>query len=314
MQSIRQVERLNATELEKVVPSNASWHTDYRDTAYIYIGGLPFELSEGDILTLFSQYGNPVHINLVRDKDTGKSRGFCFLKYEDQRSCDLAVDNLSGAGVMGKVVSVDHTRYKRKENEVEGVGDEEEGADAIEEEDAGRRKRRRTESADESEEERPPIKEEVELAKLKGSMDDDDPMKAYLVKEKQDEVAAALKVVVKWKEQDKHEGREREHKHRHRHHRSKREREEAGEDDVKRDQRRDRSADRYEGENAHRKARVRREPSATPNESEQGDRRRQHRSRRSDDEDDRAEEERIRRRRGSMGASRSRSREPFRRR
>ena len=112
MQSIRQVARLNDVELEKCVPSNASWHTDYRDTAYIYIGGLPFELSEGDVLTLFSQYGNPVHINLVRDKETGKSRGFCFLKYEDQRSCDLAVDNLSGAGVMGRVVSVDHTRYK----------------------------------------------------------------------------------------------------------------------------------------------------------------------------------------------------------
>ncbi|EMF16541.1 RRM_1-domain-containing protein, partial [Sphaerulina musiva SO2202] len=114
MQSIRQIERLNQTELDKCIPSNASWHTDYRDTAYLYIGGLPFELSEGDILTIFSQYGNPVHINLVRDKDTGKSRGFCFLKYEDQRSCDLAVDNLSGAGVMGRVISVDHTRYKKK--------------------------------------------------------------------------------------------------------------------------------------------------------------------------------------------------------
>ncbi|KAF2486467.1 hypothetical protein BDY17DRAFT_233650, partial [Neohortaea acidophila] len=106
---IRQVARLNEAELEKCVPPNASWHTDYRDTAYIYIGGLPFELSEGDVLTIFSQYGNPVDVKLMRDKDTGKSRGFCFLKYEDQRSCDLAVDNLSGAGVLGRVLSVDHT-------------------------------------------------------------------------------------------------------------------------------------------------------------------------------------------------------------
>ena len=214
MQSIRQVQRLNSVELDKVVPPNASWHTDYRDTAYIYIGGLPFELSEGDILTLFSQYGNPVHINLVRDKETGKSRGFCFLKYEDQRSCDLAVDNLSGAGVMGRVVSVDHTRYKKKEGEVEGVGDEvEEGADATDEEGAGRAKRRRTES--ESDKERPLIREEVELAKLRRDMDDDDPMKAYLVKEKQAEVEEALKAVVRRRE--KGTGGEREHKHRHRH-------------------------------------------------------------------------------------------------
>ncbi|TKA72333.1 hypothetical protein B0A55_06755 [Friedmanniomyces simplex] len=207
MQSIRQVQRLNDTELEKVVPSNASWHTDYRDTAYIYIGGLPFELSEGDILTIFSQYGNPVHINLVRDKETGKSRGYCFLKYEDQRSCDLAVDNLSGAGVMGRVVSVDHTRYKKKEGEIEGVGDVEEGADETDEEGASRSKRRRTESVSEREEERPMIQEEIELVKLKREMDDDDPMKAYLVKEKQAEVEEALKAVVKGKDKDK--GRDR---------------------------------------------------------------------------------------------------------
>ena len=38
-------------------------------------------------------------INLVRDDDTGKSKGFAFLKYEDSRSCILAVDNLTGSKV-----------------------------------------------------------------------------------------------------------------------------------------------------------------------------------------------------------------------
>ncbi|RMY13992.1 hypothetical protein D0868_01695 [Hortaea werneckii] len=213
MQSVRQVQRLNDLELQKVVPPNASWHTDYRDTAYIYIGGLPFELSEGDVLTIFSQYGNPVHINLVRDKETGKSKGFAFLKYEDQRSCDLAVDNLSGAGVMGRLISVDHTRYKKKEGEIETVGDETEDGDETDKEGAARSKRRRTES--ESEEERPMIKEEVELAKLKNSMEDDDPMKAYMIQEKQAEVEDALKAVSLRKSKDK--DRERRHKHKHHH-------------------------------------------------------------------------------------------------
>ena len=36
-------------------------------------------------------------INLVRDKTTGKSKGFAFLAYEDQRSTILAVDNFNGA-------------------------------------------------------------------------------------------------------------------------------------------------------------------------------------------------------------------------
>ncbi|KAK0882182.1 RNA-binding protein Cwf29 [Friedmanniomyces endolithicus] len=245
MQSIKQVQRLNDTELEKVVPSNASWHTDYRDTAYIYIGGLPFELSEGDILTIFSQYGNPVHINLVRDKETGKSRGYCFLKYEDQRSCDLAVDNLSGAGVMGRLLSVDHTRYKKKDGEVEGVGDVEEVADETDEEGQSRSKRRRTDSLSEGEQERPMIQEESELAKLRREMDDEDPMKAYMVKEKQVEVEEALKALAMSKHKSKDSGRDREHKHRHRHHRS--ERELADEEQaVKRDghkSRRDRAPD-----------------------------------------------------------------------
>nr|POE88271.1 u2 snrnp component ist3 [Quercus suber] len=184
MQSIRQIEKLNAAELASVVPPSASWHTDYRDSAYVYIGGLPFALSEGDVLAVFSQFGNPVHIHLVRDQETGKSRGFCFLKYEDQRSCDLAVDNLSGAVVLGRTLSVDHARYELKEGEVEGAGLESE-----DEEDQG------DGNADQSgseQEERPMLREEAELAKLLREHDENDPMKAYLVKEKKEEVRLAL--------------------------------------------------------------------------------------------------------------------------
>lgn len=45
------------------------------------------------------RYGEIVHINLVRDKETGKQKGYCFLCYEDQRSTILAVDNLNGIKV-----------------------------------------------------------------------------------------------------------------------------------------------------------------------------------------------------------------------
>ncbi|EMD00352.1 hypothetical protein BAUCODRAFT_28706 [Baudoinia panamericana UAMH 10762] len=241
MQSIRQVQRLNDVELEKCVPPNASWHTDYRDTAYIYIGGLPFELSEGDVLTIFSQYGNPVHINLVRDKETGKSKGFAFLKYEDQRSCDLAVDNLSGAGVMGRVISVDHTRYKKKEGEVEGLGDEADEGDETERESESRKKRRRTES-ESGGEETPMLKEERELAQLRKEMDDDDPMKAYLVKEKQAEVEEALQAVAKRKK-----GRiEGERHHKHRPHRSRRDDADGGDEDRRSRHRRRTNGDKAE--------------------------------------------------------------------
>ena len=53
-------------------------------------------------------------VNLPRDKDTGKTRGFGFLMYEDQRSTVLAVDNLNGAKVLERTLRVDHVRnYKQ---------------------------------------------------------------------------------------------------------------------------------------------------------------------------------------------------------
>lgn len=50
------------------------------------------------------RYGEIVNINLVRDKATGKSRGFAFICYEDQRSTILAVDNLNGIKVSNKFI------------------------------------------------------------------------------------------------------------------------------------------------------------------------------------------------------------------
>lgn len=47
-------------------------------------------------------------VNMPRDKKTNKPRGFAFLMYEDQRSTVLAVDNLSGASVVGRTLRVDH--------------------------------------------------------------------------------------------------------------------------------------------------------------------------------------------------------------
>lgn len=57
-----------------------------------------------DLHILFIRYGEVVNINLVKDKRTKKSKGFCFLAYEDQRSSVLAVDNLNGIKV-----SMDHS-------------------------------------------------------------------------------------------------------------------------------------------------------------------------------------------------------------
>lgn len=230
MNSIRQVQELNRRELENGVYVNntslnpsysgsylltsisspeASWHSDYKDTAYIYIGGLPFQLSEGDIITIFSQYGEPTFINLVRDKETGESKGFAFLKYEDQRSTDLAVDNLGGTKIMNRVLRVDHTRYKKQDEEPDKrLALDDTGIYSNINDSTGPNSRER-------EVERLMSKEERELKALEDDHDDEDPMKGFLIREKKGEVAASIR-----RGQDE-KARSRSHRERH-HHRSRR--------------------------------------------------------------------------------------------
>ncbi|KAL4247012.1 RRM domain-containing protein [Abortiporus biennis] len=112
MNVVREINKINERELD--IGGTGSWHDDYKDSAYIFIGGLNTELTEGDVITIFSQYGEVMDVNLPRDKNTGKTKGFGFLMYEDQRSTILAVDNLNGAKVLERTLRVDHVKnYKQ---------------------------------------------------------------------------------------------------------------------------------------------------------------------------------------------------------
>ena len=93
MNAIKHVERINAKDLQLQLASdtvgnagvwnvNKSWHAQYKDSAYVYIGGLSDGLSEGDVIVIASQFGEVVDINMPRDKKTGKTKGFAFICYE----------------------------------------------------------------------------------------------------------------------------------------------------------------------------------------------------------------------------------------
>ncbi|OSS54851.1 hypothetical protein B5807_00773 [Epicoccum nigrum] len=214
MNSVRAIQQLNKRELEAGISPEGSWHTDYRDTAFVYIGGLAFELSEGDIITIFSQYGEPVWVKLARDKETGKSRGFAWIKYEDQRSCDLAVDNLGGATIMDRVVRVDHARYKPRDDEdmrdnTMGDVDMDAGNDSLEK----RRKSEETESEDDDD--RPLLPEELELERLTEKLDLDDPMRDSMIKQQQEKVDEAVARLKRKAQKEK----DRKRRHERRHHR-----------------------------------------------------------------------------------------------
>lgn len=107
--NVRNVTKLNEQDIKNGrFDHNLTWHAQYKDSAYIFVGGLPYDLTEGDVLCVFSQYGEIVNINLVRDKKTGKFKGYGFLCYEDQRSTILVVDNFNGIKLGGRTIRVDH--------------------------------------------------------------------------------------------------------------------------------------------------------------------------------------------------------------
>lgn len=50
---MKNVLKLSANELDR--KNKTSWHDQYKDSAWIFIGGLPYDLTEGDIICIFSQ-------------------------------------------------------------------------------------------------------------------------------------------------------------------------------------------------------------------------------------------------------------------
>lgn len=58
MNVIAEIQRINAAELENgSVGTSASWHAKYADSAWVYVGNLPTQLTEGDIICVMSQFG-----------------------------------------------------------------------------------------------------------------------------------------------------------------------------------------------------------------------------------------------------------------
>jgi len=126
MNVVKEIQRINQLELEQGIGDEASWHQKYKDSAYVFVGGLDYELTEGDVITIMSQYGEIVDCNLVRDKEKGKSKGFAFVAFEDQRSTVLAVDNMNGSKLFDRTIRCDHVLEYRKPRKKKKDDDEDE--------------------------------------------------------------------------------------------------------------------------------------------------------------------------------------------
>ncbi len=130
MNKVKEILNINKQELERgLAGTSGSWHTKYAQSAWVYVGGLAKELTEGDVICVLSQYGEIEDFVLHRDPNTGESKGFAHAKYEDARSCVLAVDNFCGVEICGRNIVVDHVENKRLPKDI--LEKEEDTAEAI---------------------------------------------------------------------------------------------------------------------------------------------------------------------------------------
>ncbi|KAI1093477.1 hypothetical protein F5B19DRAFT_122812 [Rostrohypoxylon terebratum] len=79
----------------------------------VFVGNIPYGLSEEQISDIFSSAGKVLNFRLVYDRDTGRPKGFGFAEYPDADSAASAVRNLNDYEIMGRKLRVDYSTEGR---------------------------------------------------------------------------------------------------------------------------------------------------------------------------------------------------------
>ena len=78
----------------------------------IFVGNLDFAATEESVRSLFEPYGQVDRVNVVTDRDTGRSRGFALVEMSDAGEADRAIAALNGANLDGRALNVNEARPK----------------------------------------------------------------------------------------------------------------------------------------------------------------------------------------------------------
>lgn len=78
----------------------------------IFVGNLDFGATEESIRALFEAYGAVERVSLMKDRDTGRSRGFAFVEMTNASEADQAIAGLNGTDLGGRALNVNEARPK----------------------------------------------------------------------------------------------------------------------------------------------------------------------------------------------------------
>jgi len=78
----------------------------------IYVGNLNYKLQESELEEVFSEYGEVSSVKLIKDKYTGKAKGFGFVEMPDDEAANKAIEELDGKELSGREMKVNQARSK----------------------------------------------------------------------------------------------------------------------------------------------------------------------------------------------------------
>ena len=80
----------------------------------LYVGSLPYSISEDELRELFSSYGNIESVRIITDKFTGQSKGFGFVEMSNEDDAQRAVEGMNGKQISGRTLIVNEARPEQR--------------------------------------------------------------------------------------------------------------------------------------------------------------------------------------------------------
>lgn len=72
----------------------------------LFVGGLPWAVEADELQTLFEPYGSVLNAFVVKDRETGRSKGFGFVELESNEAAEKAKSELDGSEMRGRNIRV----------------------------------------------------------------------------------------------------------------------------------------------------------------------------------------------------------------
>tara|TARA_Y100000814_G_scaffold255530_1_gene203918 strand:- start:367 stop:753 length:387 start_codon:yes stop_codon:yes gene_type:complete len=75
----------------------------------LFVGRLPFEISEEELSRAFSEHGKIDSIHIAKDRESGKSKGFAFVTFPSKEEAKAAIKAMNGSEIKGRRIVVEES-------------------------------------------------------------------------------------------------------------------------------------------------------------------------------------------------------------